>query len=343
MNNQEKNMLGFNQDEYLTSAREIIAARQKAEQVADEIYQDRFSSLFFASVGGSLAPMMAINEFAKELTTLPVYVEQAAELIHKGNKRLNKDSVVVTLSKSGDTKESVAIAEWCKVQGIRVVAITKNADSPLAQAVTWHIPMRHKNGVEYEYMLLYWLFFRVLSRNNEFASYDRFASQLEILPANLLKAKQKFDPQADAIASRYHNSDYMMWVGGAEMWGEVYLFSMCILEEMQWKRTRPVSSAEFFHGALELLEKEVPLILVKGEGKCRALDERVERFASQITDNLVVIDPKAYALDGIDDEFRWIMAPCVVSTLLVDRLAAHFEKYTGHSLDIRRYYRQFDY
>ncbi|MDI5303691.1 hypothetical protein MJN76_28360, partial [Salmonella enterica subsp. enterica serovar Anatum] len=44
---------------------------------------------------------------------------------------------------------------------------------------------------------------------------------------------------------------------------------------------------------------------------------------------------KAYALDGIDDEFRWIMAPCVVSTLLVDRLAAHFEKYTGHSLDIR--------
>lgn len=162
-------MLGFNQDEYLTSAREIIAARQKAEQVADEIYQAGFSSLFFASVGGSLAPMMAINEFAKELTTLPVYVEQAAELIHKGNKRLNKDSVVITLSKSGDTKESVAIAEWCKAQGIRVVAITKNADSPLAQAATWHIPMRHKNGVEYEYMLLYWLFFRVLSRNNEFA------------------------------------------------------------------------------------------------------------------------------------------------------------------------------
>lgn len=57
-------MLGFNQDEYLTSAREIIAARQKAEQVADEIYQAGFSSLFFASVGGSLAPMMAINEFA---------------------------------------------------------------------------------------------------------------------------------------------------------------------------------------------------------------------------------------------------------------------------------------
>ncbi len=60
--------------------------------------------------------MMAINEFAKELTSVPVYLEQAAELIHRGQK-LNKDAVVVTLSKSGDTKESVAIAEWCKAQG----------------------------------------------------------------------------------------------------------------------------------------------------------------------------------------------------------------------------------
>lgn len=336
-------MLGFNQDEYLTSAREIIAARKIAEQVAEEIHQAGYRNLFFASVGGSLAPMMAMNEFAKECTALPVYTEQAAELISKGNKKLTKDSVVITLSKSGDTKESVAIAQWCKAQGIRVVAITKNSDSPLASNASWHIPMRHKNGVEYEYMLLYWLFFRLVALNGEFAEYDRFASQLELLPENLLQAKRDFDPRADEIARQYHASDYMIWIGGAEIWGEVYLFSMCILEEMQWKRTKSVSSAEFFHGTLELLEKEVPLFLVKGEGKCRALDDRVEAFARKISDHVVVIDPREYRLNGIDEAFRWIMAPCVASTLMVDRLAAHFEKYTGHDLNIRRYYRQFDY
>jgi hypothetical protein len=84
-------MLGFNQDEYLTSAREIIAARKQAETVADDIYDSGCSALFFASVGGSLAPMMAINEFAKELTSVPVYLEQAAELIHRGHKKLNKE------------------------------------------------------------------------------------------------------------------------------------------------------------------------------------------------------------------------------------------------------------
>lgn len=108
-------------------------------------------------------------------------------------------------------------------------------------------------------------------------------------------------------------------------------------------RKAPRKKAEFFHGPLELLEKDVPLFLVKGEGKCRALDDRVEHFAAKITDNLVVFDPREYALAGIDDAFRWLLAPCIISTLLVDRLAAHFEHYTGHSLDIRRYYRQFEY
>ncbi|VTP65709.1 Fructosamine deglycase frlB [Leclercia adecarboxylata] len=194
----------------------------------------------------------------------------------------------------------MAIAEWCKAQGIRVVAITKNSDSPLANAATWHIPMRHKNGVEYEYMLLYWVFFRLVQGNGEFDDYDRFASQLELLPENLLNAKKQFDPQADAIAQKYHSADYMMWIGGAEMWGEVYLFSMCILEEMQWKRTKSVSSAEFFHGTLELLEKDVPAVPGERRGQMPGAGRPRERFAAKITDNLVVFDPREYALAGID-------------------------------------------
>ncbi|PPK20403.1 glucosamine--fructose-6-phosphate aminotransferase, partial [Klebsiella pneumoniae] len=100
----------------------------------------------------------------------------------------------------------------------------------------------------------------------------------------------------------------------------VYLFSICILEEMQWKRTKSVSSAEYFHGTLELLEKEVPLFLVKGEGRCRALDERVERFAEKITDHRVVIYQHDYPLNGIDDAFSRSTAQTVVSPLLVSRL-----------------------
>ena len=52
-----------------------MCIRDRAETVADDIYDSGCSALFFASVDGSLAPMMAIYEFAKELTSVPVYLD----------------------------------------------------------------------------------------------------------------------------------------------------------------------------------------------------------------------------------------------------------------------------
>lgn len=127
------------------------------------------------------------------------------------------------------------------------------------------------------------------------------------------------------------------------MWGEVYLFLMCIFEEMQWKWMKLVSFVEFFYGILELLEKEVLLFLVKGEGRCWVLDECVECFVEKIIEYLVVIDLCDYLLNGIDDVFCWIMVLCVVFILLVDWLVVYFEYYIGYDFNICCYYWQFDY
>ncbi len=338
-----KELLKFNREEYRNSASEIIKARAVAEEIADKISKEGYENIFFSAVGGSLAPMMAVGEFAKELTDLPVYIEQAAELIISNNKRLNEKSVLITLSKSGDTKETVAIAKHCKEKGIRVISCTGNPESPLAKASTYVVPMKHKKGVEYEYMLLYWLFFRFLHNRGDFDKYDEFAKGLENIPQNLEKIKESFDPKAKEIASKHFDAPIQYWIGSREMWGEVYLFSMCILEEMQWIKTKSVTSPEFFHGTLELIDKDTSVFLVKSESKSRDLDERCQKFLEKYTDKLVIIDTQEYALNNFPKEFRWIVAPLICSTCLVDRLAAHFESYTGHNLDYRRYYRQFDY
>ncbi|WP_054951130.1 SIS domain-containing protein [Numidum massiliense] len=336
-------MLKFDENVYLENGRLTYETREEIEQVADEVSKEGFKNIFFISVGGSIAIMWPIQEMLKQLTDIPVFAEQAGEVVLTGHKQLTKDSIVIMASKSGDTKETVKAAEWCQERGYRVVSLIGKPNTPLEKASNWVIPNKALNGVEFEYMQLFMLVFKMLHNRGEFPAYERFADQLEKLPQNLLAAKKKFEPMADEIAKKYHNEPYNIWIGSGEMWGEVYLFSMCILEEMQWVRTKAVSSSEFFHGTLELVEEGVPVFLVKGEGKRRTVDERVEKFCSQHTNKLVVIDTKDYALEGIDDEFRWILAPTISSPLLVDRLARYYEKYTGHDLDIRRYYRQFDY
>lgn len=338
-----KKLLKFKEEAYRKSADEIRKSRKIAEDIADKVSKEGYKNIFFTAVGGSLSPMMAIGEFAKQLTDIPVYVEQAAELIACGNRHLSKDSLVITLSKSGDTKESVEIASICKKQGIRVICCTGKEDSPLAKTSDYFVPMRHTNGVEYEYVLLYWLFFRLLFNHKDFNDYEAFADGLSKLPENLLKVKEQFDSKAAVIAKEHYDSPLQYWIGGNEMWGEVYLFSMCILEEMQWIKTKSVTSAEFFHGTLELIENGVSVFLIKGEGKGRLLDDRAQKFLEAHTDKLVVIDTAEFALDDMPKQFRWIVAPLVCSTCLVDRLAAHLESNTGHNLDYRRYYRQFEY
>ena len=139
-----------------------------------------------------------------------------------------------------------------------------------------------------------------------------------------------------------------MFVGSGALWGETILFAMCILEEMQWKRTRYITSADFFHGTLELVEKDVPVFLFKGEDECRKLNERVEAFLTNFADrtkdeDVVVIDTAEYAIPGLDDDFRVIVSPWILTILVTDRLARYYETVTKHNLKYRRYYHQFDY
>ena len=91
---------------------------------------------------------------------------------------------------------------------------------------------------------------------------------------------------------------------------------MCILEEMQWIRTRPVHAADFFHGTLELVEKGVSVVIFKGEDAYRPLTERVENFARQYTDKVTVLDTADFAMPGISPETRALISPVILATIL---------------------------
>lgn len=335
-------MIKFNEEEYVGNLKKQIDVIKEGEKVAEKVSQEGFSNIFFIAVGGTMAMMMHFAEIAKHKTSIPVYVQHAGEIVLTGHKQLNKDSLVIMGSKSGDTKETVIAAKWCKEQGIRVASMVIDPKSPLGELSDYYLPLVVFKGVEYEYLSMFGLFYGLLKLNGEFPGYDRFIEQLQKLPDILVKTQTKFDSKAAEVAKKYYTRDYMMWIGSGELWGEVYLFSMCVLEEMQWLKTKSIQSSEFFHGTLELVEKDTCVFLVKGVGPCREIDDRAERFLTKYTDDLVVIDVKEYMSD-IEEEFAQLIAPIVSTALLIGRLGKHFEANTGHDLDTRRYYRQFDY
>ena len=56
-----------------------------------------------------------------------------AEAVHGGTGFLKEGDVCVFASRGGKTKELIPILEICKAKGVKVIAITENLESPLAQ------------------------------------------------------------------------------------------------------------------------------------------------------------------------------------------------------------------
>jgi fructoselysine-6-phosphate deglycase len=335
-------MLKFDEKKYVQLGQETVAHREGIEKIADEISKEGYDNIFFISSGGSLAIMFQYEKIIKRLAKIPVFLEVAGEIVLADNQQLTERSLVITASKSGDTKETVKAMEYCKERNIKIVSFVGKLESKLAE-LSDYVIHDHSPEVEHSYINLHYFVFRLLKNAGSFNEYDQFVQEMTALPELLVEVKQQFDPIAQKIAKEHHKDDYQIWVGGGLTWGDVYLFSMCVLEEMQWLRTKSVTSAEFFHGTLELVEEDVPVFLVKGEDETRPLDDRVEKFLHDYTDRGVVIDTKDFPLHGISEQFRKYLSPLIIEAILTERLAVQFEQRTGHDLNFRRYYRQFDY
>jgi fructoselysine-6-phosphate deglycase len=117
---------------------------------------------------------------------------------------------------------------------------------------------------------------------------------------------------------------------------------MCILEEMQWIRTRPVHASDFFHGTLELVEPGVSLILLAGEDASRPLVQRVADFATSYTDQVITLDAAEAELPGLSPATRALVSPVVLAALL-ERVSAHLQVIRDHPLTTRRYYKRVAY
>ena len=133
-----------------------------------------------------------------------------------------------------------------------------------------------------------------------------------------------------------------MFTAAGNMWPAANYYATCILEEMQWIRTRPVHAADFFHGPLELIDKGVSLILLRGEDSAGALADRVAGFAPQYTDHFTVLDTADFVPEAVSPRLRALLSPAFMATLL-ERLSAHLEVMRNHPLVTRRYYKRVAY
>ena len=337
-------MLNFDEQRFLRIQSGAVDLAPRIDDVIASCLEAGADNIFFLGTGGAGILMQPAAQLLQRRSRFPAFLDLTAELFVGGSANLTERSIVVMPSLSGTTKESVALLAKLKEVGATVLTMVGHEQTPLGKGGDHVFVNFAEDDTSCESFYLQSLFIAlsIMKHRGEIANYDQLKAELTQLPALLLEVKRTFESKAQTYAEAFAGSDYHIVTGAGNVWPEAFYYGMCILEEMQWIRTRPVHASDFFHGTLELVEKDVSVILFKGEDAYRALAERVENFVPNYTDKLTVLDTAEFELPGISADVRALVSPILLATVL-ERISAHLEVMRNHPLTTRRYYKRVAY
>lgn len=305
------------------------------------------TSVFFVGCGASMSELFPGKYFLEANSRkLRVSIYTANEFNYSTPVSVDESAIVVTCSLSGTTPETVAASNKAIKLGASVISVTHIEGSPLAMASHYQII----HGFEKNYAAkmekmgsVIALAAEILNVYEGYEHYDAMQDGLTKIYDLIETAVSTSMPAAKAFAENYKDIPilYVMSSGAAQMVS--YSFSSFLMMEMQWINASSFHDGEFFHGPFEMVDKDVPYLLLMNDGPTRPLDSRALTFLQRFDAKLTVLDAKDFGLSShIDNSVVEYFNPMLISGVLriyAEQLAV----VRNHPLTKRRYMWKLDY
>jgi glutamine---fructose-6-phosphate transaminase (isomerizing) len=205
----------------------------------------------------------------EEWARLPCEPDIASEWRYR-NPVLTKDTLVVGISQSGETRDTIHAIRLARESGARTVAITNMMGTQITQEVERVLYTRA--GIEMavaatktftaQVTLLYLLALRLAEVRNTLPP-DEIASllaEVESLP-HKIAAYLDGDHPIEEIAQRHHQAPFFLYLG-RHIGLPVSLEGALKLKEISYIPTEAYSAGEMKHGPIALLDADTPVVCV---------------------------------------------------------------------------------
>lgn len=337
-------MLNFDKDRFVKIQSGAVSIADDVRALMRKLLADGLERVFFMGTGGVQFLTLPAIGLAQNSTLFPVSAAFPAQVVLQPPAGLDEKALVILPSLSGTTKESVQLLAFLKERGVKTLSLTGHKDTPLGLDVDYNFTNFGEDDTSSEsfYLQTLLIVLALLAERGEYDDFDATVAELKQLPQLLVSVKENYEASAAALAKEIKDETYHIFTSAGSSWPEAHYYGMCILEEMQWIKTRPVHASDFFHGTLELVEPGVSVFVFKGEDAYRPLTDRVENFAKRYTDKVRILDAASADLPGISAKTRSLISPVILATML-ERLSAHLEVLREHPLTTRRYYKRVEY
>ena len=258
---------------------------------------------------------------------------------------LGETTVVITASLGGTTPETVQANSVAKAAGATVIAVTHAAGSALTKEADYSII----HGFEANYAAklekmgyVMALALEILQQVEGYDKYEQMMAGFDKIFELAENSAQSARKAAKEFAAKYADAPVIYVMSSGASAEVAYSTSICLMMEMQWINSGSFHAGEFFHGPFEIVDKDVPFILLMNDGKTRSVDARALTFLQRFDALTTVVDAKDYNLAAAAGDVSTYFNP-LLHTAVFRVFAEELSFIRQHPLSKRRYMWKIEY
>jgi glucosamine--fructose-6-phosphate aminotransferase (isomerizing) len=295
------------------------------------------------SYHAGLVGRYAIETWAR----VPVEMDVASEFRYR-DPVIGPDDLVVGITQSGETADTLAAMRLARDRGAHVLAITnvmgsqatRDADSVLFTRAGLEIGVAatktFTSQVAAIYLLALWL-----AQSRGFIERDRVAElivELKALPRKIGETIESTDDQVRAVARSHHDGRFFLFLG-RHVGLPVCLEGALKMKEISYIPSDAYAAGEMKHGPIALLDETTPVVCVATDSP--VLDKILSNMAEVRARGADVIAIATEGSDQVTDSADqtlfiprtdWILQP-ILAVIPLQLLAYHTARMLGLNVD----------
>ena len=237
----------------------------ETELTAD--YLESLNKIVITACGSAYYAGCAGKYAIEKLCRIPVQVELASELRYS-DPLIDEHTLLIVLSQSGETADTIAAMKECKNRGAKTLAVVNVVGSTIANTAdhtlyTWagpEIAVATTKGYTTQVSVLYLFALYAAKKMNRIDDelYNTLLAALKTLPKKIQEALD-MNSAIPTLAKKYHGADSMFFIGRNTDYA-VALEGALKMKEISYIHAESYAAGELKHGTIALIEEHQPVI-----------------------------------------------------------------------------------
>lgn len=287
----------------------------------DEDTIKNISQIYIVACGSAYHVGVTAQYVIEDIAKIPVRVDLASEFRYR-KPLLSKDSLVIIISQSGETADSLAALREAKSRGIMTLAIVNVVGSSIAREADKvfytlagpEIAVATTKAYSTQLIASYLLAvqFGFVRKEITEEQYQNYIKEIQTIPEKIQKVIDDKE-RLQWFAAKFANSQDMFFIGRGIDYS-VSLEGSLKMKEISYIHSEAYAAGELKHGTISLIEDGTLVIGVLTQ------DELYEKTVS----NLVEVKSRGAYLMGLTSYGNYAIEDTVDFTVYIPKTDSHF-------------------